>query len=328
MKKLYLVAVFILMVLTIASCNRNKHVDEKEVWYIEDIAYEGRVVAQKSDFKVFDFVFMHFCTVSDSKEEALNKAHLYSVTYEVARKNYGLTKEEKEEILKISDELTKDNAELYLNKGFETVLQYKLFTLMENTIKKYKSEVFKSYNISEQELTTYYNQNVNKYRRIALQVLFYSLKDENSNPLSEDIITDKIDRAKSYLDQINSSEEMDSLIMRESEDPAVIETGGKLTISVEGYQNKEDEIYKFSSNPNLEIGDMVVVVDEFGIYLIRCDGFDEYANSEDIRGVVYDDYCNIKFNEEIDRTSKQDEYILQDIKYEIIDIIATQHQLG
>lgn len=290
------------------------------------MAYDGKIIAENEDFRVYDFVFMHFCTDAKNKDEALNKAHLYSVTYEIARLNTPLTEEEKEEILRLSEDLAKDNAELYLNKGFENVLQYKLFALMDNTINKYKSSVFEKYDIDDKDLLDYYNQNVKKYKSVALQVLYYSLKDENGNKLSWEVIEEKINKAESYLDEIKTSSDMDDLILNESDDIGVIETGGKMTVSLEGYQNKDDELYEFSSNPDLKVGDMIVIVDEYGIYLVRCDGFEDYDNSENVRDAVYNDYCTFKFLTEMETYLEDEKYYLKDIKEEIMDKITTQYQ--
>ncbi|NLN03491.1 MAG: hypothetical protein GX166_01500 [Clostridiaceae bacterium] len=327
MKRLCLAVAFFLVAAMAAGCTKGENGQKKlNVWQIEGLAYDGNVVAENEDFRIYDFVFMHFCTDADHKEDALNKAHLFSVIYEIARLNNPLSEEEKEEILRISEELAKDNAELYLNKGFENVLQYKLFTLMENTINKYKSSVFDKYDINDDELLDYYKQNIKKYRSVELQVLFYSLKDENGNKLSQEVIDEKIEKAESYLDKIQTSSDMDDLILDESEDPGVIETGGRMTVSLEGYQNKDDEFYAFSSNPDLKTGDMTVIVDEYGIYLVRCDGFEDYENSEEVRDAVYNDYCTLKFLKEMEAHLDDEKYHLEDIKEDIMDKIITQYQ--
>ena len=62
---------------------------------------------------------------------------------------------------------------------------------------------------------------------MALQVLYYSLKDENGNKLSWEVIEEKINKAESYLDEIKTSSDMDDLILNESDDIGVIETGGR-----------------------------------------------------------------------------------------------------
>lgn len=114
---------------------------------------------------------------------------------------------------------------------------------------------------------------------------------------------------------------MDELILEESEDPAVVETGGKLNF-VLGEYSKEDEIYEFSSNPDTKVGDMTVIVDDYGIYLVRLENFEEYDNSEDIKEKVKNDYLNLKFNEDISRISKEDKYLITYTNNELVDTIA------
>lgn len=325
MKKRALLAYILLFILLFPGCEK-KDVNKVVEYDIEGIKYNGSYVAESSDFKVFDFVFLYYINSSSYKTESLKNAHLFSLSYFLARESNPLTDKEREDIIRLCDELTKDNAELYLNMGFVSVLQYKLFLLMENTINKHKAKVFETYEMKEEDLRSYYSGNEMKYKKVALQILYYSVKDENGYQLSAEIITEKKNKALAYIKEIKTSAEMDDLIQEESEDPAVVETGGKMSF-VLGEYTKQDEIFSFASDPGTKAGDMTVIVDEYGIYLVRLESLENYDNSDDIKDKVRTDFRNKKFNDEIKALAKEDKYKLTNINEELIDSISDSYTI-
>ncbi len=329
MSKIKLITIVFVTVFVLTGCGDKKQ-QKKNISEIESFIYSGDYVAASVAYKVYDFVFMYYYNQYKDIDISLQKANLFSLSYYIASKETKISDEEKQEIIKMCDQIADLKNQLYSAKGFDkngvikylygiSLDQFTVYSIMESVINKYKSSVEQSFEFNEQELTSYYKQNENKYKGVLIQILFYSVKDENGIPYTEDKKQQKVQYALDHIKNIKNGTDMDDLIRNESEDPAVSETGGKMQFIISEYQ-KEDKIYEFITNPNTKIGDMTVITDEFGIYLLRLEEYEDYDNNTEIREKIKKDYFNIAFENEMQ--TKSAEYELTETKTDLMETIA------
>lgn len=292
------------------GCSKKENITDVPL-LIEGIEYRGDLLAFGPKVKVFDFIFIHFYQ-EGGLVDSFYKAYQYSSLYEYAKESHSLSEEEREEIISLSQSYRKDDI-LYSDFVFESQDQYCIFMLMENTIHKYKKDFFSSLDLKETDLKKHYDDNYESYKEISLQILFMPIIGEEELAIKRDYLSVK-------MKEITNSQDMDFLIKEELGDLFPSEGGGFTSFILGDYPQKDDVVYAFASEPKIKEGDMDLVTDDYGLYLLRCDDIEDYDNNGQIKDKVREDLLNIKLYEKSKEIVELDPFKLEETDWERLEL--------
>lgn len=284
-----------------------------------------------------------------TKDRALELLLQFIVTRDIATgKDYGYTEEEiknyEKEIDAGIDQMlsyygsyygvsTRDEfSEIYLGMK---VSDYKLFYIDQLMVSEYSQDEIKKLTATDDEVSEYYNLNVDQYRTVTIRRILRLTVDSKGNPYTDEQKAEVYDVIKAIEAKINSGDSLAALAKAWSEDENVDTDEGlvDLTKLISEYdESTTDWIFT-----QTQIGAMTIVETEDGYELIVIEGITTLTESQ---GTVYDEdnvsssaikesistvIVNDKYEKTIEEYIAENNLSLTDISWEIIQTVEDEY---
>lgn len=207
------------------------------------------------------------------------------------------------------------NAESHLNMKFNTLSldcektpdaiaqeiygitfeQYKKLRLCESLAEKYRKELVEDYlenNISENDIKAFYDSNKNIYDFALLRYISYKLDAGGSSSENQS----KRKAAERLCSKLQTVEDMLNIIGGESEKQSEGNSNGQVTV----YMNETQSIYyEFLEEGGTQVNSKTVVHDKNNAYVVMCEAFYTWENSDDVKKSVKEAYATDLAEKEI-----------------------------
>ena len=199
------------------------------------------------------------------------------------------------------------NAESHLNMKFDTLSlnceqtpdaiakevfgitfeQYKTLRLCESLAEKCRKQIIEDYlikDINENEIKAFYDADKNTYDYAVLRYITYRLKPGDSHSENQS----KTKSAERLCSKLKTVEDMLDIIGGESDKQSEGNSHGQITV----YMNQTDSLYyEFLEEGGTELNSKTVVHDKNNAYVVMCEGYYTWENSDDVKNAVKEAYA-------------------------------------
>lgn len=232
-----------------------------------------------------------------AKRNALEEARKFKASYILAtQKGFKLSKKEKTNIKNNIDYTLQMWMSYYSQLGLSisradlikdlcatmTLEQYKDYMVQYTAIQQYKESLKETYTVSDEEIKSIYEKDVDKYRFVDIRLLFMKAVDEDGEELSETEYAKLLEEANKIAKSFNDTGKYEDKDFKEYVKSNNDETSkeGFYTINKDEYEHKSKKINEYAYSLKREdfnndgITEYKVIEDEDmkGIYVVRGEG--------------------------------------------------------
>lgn len=261
------------------------------------------------------------------REEALTRAYREKIAWMLAvEAGFTLSEEELEAVHQTVERHASYCLETYPHEAtLEEILsfvyggisntQYEQIVQKQTLVQKYREEAKANFSLGEREAKDHYLAYEAKYKTVSLRALYYK-----KGELSQQEWEQTVQRAQGYMGQITSDEDMTALVLAESQEAGVEDTGGRYVLALHAVT--EDSIfYSFVTDPTRKAGDMAMVEGTEGLSLLRCIAVEDYDSSVTIRTQVLQDLEEACWQKHLEERAGQEAYQLSKVQYDELALL-------
>ncbi len=291
----------------VAKVNDEKITLQEVQFYLQSVKGEMEAEARANNDNV-DKYWETEEAVNLARQKALEVAVLSKVQVLKAKElGLGLDENDSKAVTDTKKKFVEDSGgkENYLAELKSRGLNDKTFTdlLMDNklTEKLFQKEIGgnEKYNVSDEEVTKYYNENYNLFKSPAMvrakHILVLTVDPTTNQPLPQE----KLDEAKKKIDgilaRIKKGESFDALMQEFSEDPGLAQYPEGYTFEQNGQMVPEFETAAFSLNAG-QVSE--VVKTDFGYHIIKTEEKPDHYPLEQVKEQVRERIVRLRFEEQ------------------------------
>ena len=176
--------------------------------------------------------------------------------------------------------------------------EYINISLCESMAEKCRNDLVDKYfseDLNETEIENFYIENKTAYDFAVLRYISYKLNPGGSSSSNQSITRE----AENLCSRLNSVEEMLNIIGGESDKQSEGSSNGQITI----YMNETTSLfYEFAEtlrNNSNAVNSKTVIHDDNNAYVVMCEGYFTWDNSETVKSAVKKAYAQHKANDEM-----------------------------